>query len=498
VRLPIIGGAYATRSVIGSNYRSINLFPEENRKDGPPTWTLYQRPGYRQLAPGQGAVGRGVYRASNGNGYAVIGQGVYSISPAWVLTQIGQLNTPGSNLVSMIDNGVTLLLVDASTFGYEITLNTNAFSLVVDPTGIFTGALKVDYIDGFVLWNLIGSPGFGSTLDNEISFDATFTAAKNGYPDLLQTLLVNNRQILLFGTLKSEIWYDAGGTLFPFAELPGAYIEHGCLAPYSVACYDNSAFWLGQDLYGRGFVFRQRGYKTTTISSPALSFAIRKMAKAGADLSDAIGYCYVDDGHVFYVLTFVSGDQTWVFDDLIGDPMAAWHQRSWSDANGVLHRERAISHAFLNGKNVVQDWESGALYELDPDHYFDDVAGVSGPVSYIRGLPVPYQGLGLQGPQLLDGETLVLNHFVADMECGEGPLDINGLPPSVSLRVSSDRGKTFDQTVLQSNGKPGQYETSPKWGPLGLKRFPMLEVEYSFAGPAALNGGWLNATVTRV
>jgi hypothetical protein len=498
VRLPIIGGAYATRSPVGSAYRCINLYPEENRADGPQTWTLYQRPGNRLLAPGMGAPGRGIYRATNGNGYCVIGQNVYSISPAWVLTKIGQLNVPGTNLVSMIDNGVTLVLVDNSALGYEITLNTNAFQVIVDPTGTFVGATKVDYIDGFIVWNLPGTPTFGSTFDNVIETDPTFTAAKNGYGDLLQTLVVNNRQLLLFGALKSEIWYDAGGQLFPFAELPGAYIEHGCIAPYSVACYDNSTFWLGQDLYGVGFVFRQRGYKTTTISSPAISFAIRAMLKAGADLSDAVGYCYVMDGHVFYVLTFISGDQTWVFDDLVGEPAKAWHQRGWSDQDGKIHRERAISHAFLNGRNVVQDWQTGALYDLDPNYYFDDVVGVSGPIAYIRGLPVPYAGLGLQGPQLADDKTLTLNSFVADMECGNGPVDVNGLPPSITLRISADRGKTFNQTVLQSNGQPGQYETSPKWGPLGLKRFPLLELEYSFAGPAALNGGWLDAKVNNV
>lgn len=500
MRLALIGGAWAGRSPIGNNIRSINLFPEKNRPDGPATMTLYQRPGNRRVVvnPGAKAPVRGIYRASNGVGYCVIGQNVYSIGPTWALTLLGVLSTVATNLVSFTDNGTTIVLGDGSPVGYEILMANNSMTTIVDPTGTFTGTIKFDNLDGYVVWVIPATQDFGSTYDNEIVFDGTYFAAKNGYPDLLVSLYVNRHELILFGSLKSEIWYDAGNPLFPFALLPGAYIEHGLLAPYSLASIDTSVFWLGQDLNGIGFVFQQTGYTTKKISNYAISYAINQMKRAGANLSDAIGYCYTLEGHAFYVLTFVSGDQTWVFDLTLEDPELAWHQRGWTDVNGIIHRERANCYGFINGEPVVGDWENGDLLILDNDFYFDDVAGTSGPVSYIRTLPLAQAGMNEQEQlALADGKTLRVNRFTVDLEPGNGPLDINGLPPQVRLRWSFNRGKTWGQSVGQSTGEIGKYDTEPRFTPLGVGRFPLLEVSYSFAGPCALNGGWLDVSIGR-
>src|ERR1700722_8457455 len=116
-RLALTGGSYVARSIIASAQRCVNLFPELNPKDASALVPLthYQRPGLRQLAASPVvAPNRGLYRASQGNGYTVIGQNVYQISPTWQLTQLGALTSPGTNLVSMIDDGVTVWLVDNS------------------------------------------------------------------------------------------------------------------------------------------------------------------------------------------------------------------------------------------------------------------------------------------------------------------------------------------------------------------------------------------------
>lgn len=589
MRIPLIGGAYAARSVIGNAQKSINLFPEINRKDGPQTLTHYQRPGLRVLVQGPNGAVRGLYRPSTGlGGYCVIARNVYYIDEAWELHLLGQLVQELASLVSMTDNGSTLLLVDNSPYGYAINIQGaggsslqeissgaydpatgiitltlpafptwlavgalvsltdlegtgafaslngtwpvlsvaggtvelqgpsgegaatitggdfsygvafNAFAQIVDVTGTFQGATKVDTIDTFLLWNLPGTQQFGSTYSNELQFDPLYTAGKVDYPDLLQTLIVNRHELLLFGQLKTEIWYDAGNANFPFAELPGAYIEWGALAPYSVASEDISVFWLGQGLSGVGLVFRQIGYQTKPISNHAISYAIREMAAAGADLSDAIAYCYTQDGHIFYVLTFVSGDQTWVYDDSVNDPMAAWHQRGWTDQNGTLHRERANCHAFINGQNVVGDWQNGTLYALDPDHYTDDVDGVAGPIMCTRTLPLVMAGMAVGGqPELADGRLIQVHKFVADIEVGGAPPNLTGLPPQITLRWSFDRGKTWGQGVFQSDGTTGQYSIEPRWSPLGIGRFPLLEVSYSIPGQVAFNGGWIDATVAQ-
>ena len=499
-RLPLLGGAYSPRSVISNAQRCINLYPEAGAVGAPAPITCYQRPGLRPLANGPNAPVRGLFCASNETGYTVIGANVYSISNSWQLTLLGTLGTTASTPVSMTDNGTTLVLVDGSPQGYMVDLTTNAFSTIVDLTGTFQGADKVDYIDTFILWNMPGSVNFGSTLSNVITFDPLYFAGKTDYPDPLATLIVNRHNILLIGTKKSEIWYDAGNTTFPFAELPGAYFEHGTGAIYSVAASDISVFFLGQDLQGHGVVFRARGYACNIVSNRAIEFQIRKIANS-VGISDAIGYTYQQDGHWFYVLHFPSGNQTWVFDDTLGeDPNIAWHQEAWTDADGGLNRHRGNCHAFINGQNVVGDWENGTLYAMDLDVYTDTVNGVAGPVSYIRTFPHIGTGeveIGPFGkrPILADGRRVQFHDFMADIACGEAPVDAAGNPAMIGLRYSDDRGNTFSQLVYQTLGTPGQFQSWPTWRALGIARDRVFELQYSAAGPAALNGAWAGGTV---
>lgn len=503
MRLQLIGGAWSPRSPISGRQKCINLYPEKGREDGPETRVHIQRPGLRPLGrPPMAGVGRGIFRTSRGQGYAIVGASVYFLDPSdWSFRKIGQLVSPLTSVTSLTDNGTVAFLVDSSPQGYSWNIvDGSNFHQIVDPTLTFSGSIKVDYLDTFMLWAVINSILFGSTLSNELVFDGTYVAGKTGYPDYLVTLLVNRHQLLLFGQVRSEIWYDAGNPTFPFALLPGAYIEWGVQAPRSPAGIDNDVYWLGQGFGGAGIVLRQRGYETRIVSNHAISYAINQMTRAGADVTDAIGSCYTQEGHVFYVLTFVSGDQTWVYDASIEDPEMAWHQRGFSDLNGILHRERAISYAFINGVNVVQDWQNGTLYVLDLDYYFDTVddgdgAGVwSRPITYTRTFPQLKALPGPNGPQFpLPGEhkRYRIKAFYADIEGGNAPLGPNDQPPSMSLRISFDRGVSYHNWILQSLGDPGAYGTMPSWAPLGQGRFPVIELSYSAPGKASLGGGWV-------
>lgn len=458
--------------------------------------THYQRPGLRPLvSPPTPVPARGLYQASNGNCYAVLGIDVYSVSPSWQLAKLGSMeNQLRTNPVSMIDNRTDLLLVDGSSFGYQIHLADNSFSTVVDPTGTFVGADKVDYIDTFVLFNIPGGNQWGSTHSNNLVFDPLYVVGKTDYPDDLMTLIVNRHELLLIGALKTEIWYDAGNPNFPFAELPGAFFEHGTVAKYSVASADISVFWLGQDLQGSGVVFRGRGYQCTRISNHALEFQIRKMA-ATVGIADAIGYTYQLDGHVFYTLQFPKGNQTWVFDDSLGaKPDEAWHQEAWTDSDGNLNRHRGNCFASLHGTNVVGDWENGTLYALDPTVYTDTVAGVAVPIVCIRTFPHIGTIEARTGQALrADGRMIQFHSFMADLECGNGPVG-----SQVLLRWSDDRGKTFTGESLQTAGDLGQYLTRPLWQGIGQARDRVFELEYAIPGATALNGAWIDGQVLAV
>lgn len=499
-RLALAGGSYSARSIIANCQRCINLFPENNANASPVTITHYQRPGLRPLAGGPVAPVRNLYRASNGNGYCTIGSNVYAIDPSWNLQQLGTV-TPGRlNPVSMIDNGVTIMVVDGSPQGWTINMATNEYSLYVDPSGLFRGATRGDYIDSFMLFNVAGTPNneFISTLSGVATFDPTYFAFKTAYPDPLMALIVNRHEILLIGQLKTEVWYNGGLATFPFLMLQGVYHEHGTLARYSVASLDISVFFLGSDLQGNGVVYKIKGYSCLRVSNYAIEYQIRKMRKA-VGIDDAIGYTYQQDGHYFYVLHFPKGDQTWVLDDTIQDTNTAWHQEGWTNPKtGVLHRHRANCHAFINDTNVVGDWQNGTIYEMDLDQYVDNVNGVDCGIQRLRTFPHVIGGevaFGIYGKRAIpaDGRRIQFTAFFLDMELGL--TDSNSGQPLITLRYSDDKGRTYSSDILQHGGEEGEYLTVPTWRGLGIARDRVFEVEYAFNGPAAMNGAWVEGTV---
>jgi hypothetical protein len=517
MRLPLVGGAYSARSNIASCTRAVNLFPEINPRDfAVVPMTHYQRPGMQFVTNDIGNLSqvRGIWsRSDNNGGYVVIGSTVYYLDNTLTLTSIGTIGT-STGTVYFTDNGVTCMLVDGSANGYFIQFVGNVFSTIVDPTGIFTGATSVDTLDTFILWGFLNSNFFGSTLAGSTSFDGLYFAAKAAFPDYLARLIVNKREILLLGTKRSEIWYNTGGAQFPFALLPGIYIQQGTVAPASAAFQNIEVYWLSSNEQGQGIVIMQRGYETRRISNHALEYQIRQMSQTGT-IQDAVGFTLQFDGHVFYVLTFPTGDQTWVYDASVSEPNDAWHQWAWTDSSGGLHKCRANCGAYfpnavfgtINGVYVMGDWQNGSLYALNPNYYFDDamedpgnVGGLPStspsPISWIRTFHHIGKGRAQGTLQLgeTDGRRVKYNYFYADIDSGQIPLGVDA-NPLITLRWSDDRGNTWLNGILQPSGPQGHFTTWPTWRTLGYARDRIFELSFSAAGQTALNGAWVDAEI---
>lgn len=479
MQLALLSGAYQARSVIASAQRCVNLYPEVNQREtfmlmpqlggAPSILTHYPTPGLTLKAAASDIGWRGLYAANNGTLYGVCGASVYAISNRWALTKLGTITTT-TGPVSMSDNGISLVLVDGSTNGWTIDLASNAFAQLVDPTGLFVGADFVAYVDTFFIFNAPGTQSFYCSLSNETSFYNLDIANKTGYADNLVALAVCQRQIWLLGAQTTEIWYDAGSTTtsFPFAIVSGAFIQHGCVAPHSVATQDNSVFWLGNDPQGNCVVFQGSNYVASRISTHAIEQEIQTYST----VSDAIGYVHQMGGHVFYVLTFPTADKTWVYD------VAAelWHERMWMDTNGVEHRHRSNCGVAAYGEFVVGDWENGNLYVYDVQNYTDNGAAIR----RIRGFPHVINEL----------KRIMYRQFVADMQYG-GTTDPAQIP-QIELRWSDDRGVSYGNPVLQALGQVGQTQVMAQWQRLGMARDRVFELAWSAPVMTALNGAFID------
>lgn len=394
-------------------------------------------------------------------------------------------------------SGATLVLGTVFPgIGYTFTLGSLSASAVTQMVdAAWTGADRVDFIDTFILWNMPGTRNFGSTLSNDIlPLDATYIAGKTSWPDFIVGLVVCQEQIFLMGTQKSEIWYNAGGAAFPFARQPGTSIQHGCVAKFSLVTSDLDVFWLSSDLQGKGVVLRCRGSDVKRVSNFALEYQISLMS----DITDAVAYTFLQAGHLFYVLSFPTGNQTWVFDSSVADPELAWSQRAWTDLNGGLNRDRGAFGAVFYGYNVCLDWENGTLYKQDPTVFTDTISTNAGgarayPLTFLRTFPHLMAGMDMKTgqPVLANGKMVKHNRFAIDAECGTAETS----SPKFMLTYSDDRGKTWSGKVELAAGEQGQYISRPDATPLGQAMDRVYEVSWSFPGKVALNGAWVDGEV---
>jgi len=483
--LPLLSGAYSSRSVIANAQRCVNLYPEDNpHSPVPGTKTLgqtqppvpvthYPRPGKKLLAipPVQG-IGRGLYRATNGNLYAVVGTTLYYVDINLVFHALGNVTAGQTTPISFADNGMDvgndIVVVDNTTNGWTINMTTNNMAALVDGTGTFVGATRVEYDGGFFVFNAPGTPYFYSSLLNSVSFNALDIASKSGYADNVATLAMRQREIWLIGQLTTEPWYLAGGAVFPFAPVASTFIPYGCVAPYSLASLDVSLCWLSQDLKGQGIAVMSSGYAVERISTHALE----QEWQSYATLADAIAGTYQLDGHTFYVLHFPTANKSWAFDLATRQ----WHQQAWLDNDGNLNRDRATFYANAYGMVIAQDWQTGALYQLDMDTFTDN----GQPILCVRGFP-----------HVLDEMNRITHwRMVVDIQCGEVAQE--SYDPQLFMRYSDDRGRTFSDPLSTTMGQTGQFDESPQFTRLGMCRDRVYELSWAENLKTALNGVYVD------
>jgi len=479
MKTPILGSSYVARSVNAADARMVNLFPEIIPEGGKEPAFLNRAPGLKLLNTiGNGPIrGLWAFSSSDSTAFVVSGTQLYKITTSYVATLIGIVS--GNGPVSMADNG-TQLFIACNGPSYIYNNTTGGFGPITDPD--FPGAVTVAYLDGYFVFNQPNSQLMWVTqLLDGTSIDPLEFASTEGSPDGLIAVVSNFREVWAFGTNSIEVWYDVGATDYPLQRIQGAFNELGCAAPYSVAKMDNGLFWLGRDRRGQGIVYRANGYTGVRISTHAVEWQIQQYA----DMSDAIGYTYQQDGHSFYVLIFPSANTTWVYDAAT----QAWHERAgFFDGNFTRHRSNC--QMAFNNKIVVGDFENGNIYAFDLDDYSDN-GGIQKWLRTWRALPTGTNtlkrttqhmmqldcesGVGLNGAvaveniylQTENGDFLIAengDYLIAD----QSTEIVQGADPQVMLRWSDDGGHTWSNEHWTSMGKIGQYYKRVIWRRLGM------------------------------
>lgn len=471
MQFPFIGGSSTSRSKNFDAEVCINLYPEIGTPTSKSPAMLIGTPGKRLWATLAGENIRGMLRFSSSRAIVVCGANVYTLQNTGAATLIGQIDEATSP-VSMASNGTVVMIVSGPG-GWVLDPVSGTLTRITAPA--FTGADAVQFLDGYFVFNKPGTGQFQITgLYNAIIDPLDFATAE-GAPDLLLSLVVDHRELWLFGETSTEVYFNSGNVDFPFERINGAFIEQGCAAKYSPAKMDNTVYWLSADERGQGTVQRAQGYAPQRISTHALEFALNQMTR----IDDAVSYTYQQEGHSFYVLNFPTAQQTWAFDA----STMLWHQRAWRNpADGTLQRDRAGCQMAFAGETLVGDYANGNIYVLDLDHFTDngDLIPRVRACAHLADPSYRYQ---------------FFDSLQVDMQVGVGLVAGQGSDPTAMLQWSDDGGHSWSNELWSSIGRIGERRTRVKWRRLGRSRDRVFRITITDPVRVVMVGASVKASV---
>jgi hypothetical protein len=408
-----IGGTSVERSLNVNAERTINLYPRYARPGVPKSpIALYSTPGLRvwcHLGTDTEKWINGLW-SQDGRCFAVCGAGFYELFNDATTTLRGTVEDNGTpaRFASNGPGGYQLAIVAGETL-YCYDLKTNELERISGTAPVTTASMSpssspsasatasptgsvgveaddfpdrvmlVDYLDGYFVvlagfWDAVpfATQLYISALNDGMTWDVGETAQVSSSSNKILSMIVDHREIWLFGYRTSEVWTNTGDKDFPFGPLQGVFMEFGCTAVWSLVRIDNTLMWLSSDERGEGKVYRMNGYVPQRVSTHAVEYWL---AQAGGQINEAKAYTYDEEGHSFYVLQIPTPDATrdwttWVYDVATG----LWHERAvWNTDLSIWEPQRALWHTYTWTRHLVGDRATNVIYHQSLAFYDEEL-----------------------------------------------------------------------------------------------------------------------------
>lgn len=463
-RFDIFGAGQQSKSRKVSAQRRVNVYYqfEEQEQDttkvsifGTPGFDLFvdqgDTPWRTLIAPEKSSVMYGVHRST-----------FYEINNAGVVTSRGTLEGVSGRCYAA-ENGSQVMIVDPtdSGKGYIYTISGASFAKITNVN--FPGALNVDFLDGFFL---VPKPDSGrwyksASYDGSTWSATDFTNAEAS-PDNTKLVKVAKKQVNVFGENTTEFYTNAGTSGFPFQSIQGAALNWGIAASASAVAVGDGMIALMKNKDGQPRLGMITGYVMERLSDDAWEQIVQRYGT----YSDATGFSYMMDGHVFYQINFPTAGKSWLFD---------LNTRMYFERESSGGRQRCDMAVAFNNQIVVADYSNGKLYRLKPDTYTENGTAIR---------------RELVSRHLFDGNDLLTCSSVEFLfETGVGLTSGQGSDPKVMLDVSKDGGATYAiQNRLGDLGALGNYTTRCRFDRLGQARDFVLRLSMTDPVKFALIG----------
>tara|TARA_R110000803_G_scaffold53926_2_gene110493 strand:- start:283 stop:1713 length:1431 start_codon:yes stop_codon:yes gene_type:complete len=440
IPMSVTGPSYQSRSRPLSSQKTQNWYQQFNEQ-GKDSFVLLPFPGLKVLG-GSAGKDRGFHRMAEIL-YQVKGIYLYKIDKYGHHTLLG--NIPGEGRAIIKDDGINMFIV-ADLKVWRYSTDTNAVTQVTDLN--ITGAKSVDFFNNqfiytFDRFSTVSNVGNGAVASGlNIIGEETL-------PDNLVRDFVFDEVIYRCGVRSIVGWYNSGVGSPPIEKLQGRMFNVGLVAINSIAKTDEAFYWLGDDYA----IYRASSGTHKRISTDAISHELQRYD----DVSDAIGSTFTLEGQNFYMLTFPTGNKTFIVNESLGEQ--GWFELSSGVSNPLdskIYQGTSVVSAY--GKNTVADVDNGKVYTLDLDTFTNN----GEPLQRVR-VTQSVNGDLVNSK----GKRLQMSCVKFIMESGVGLIDGQGDNPRIMVEYSDNGGNTWRGGSWPKVGRLGEFTLQVEWFNLG-------------------------------
>lgn len=442
VNFDIVGGNQFGRYPKISSAQTFNMMISDG--------FLVNFPGYKtkkMISPAQ--QGRGAYASQRFNHIIVVlDSNVFTVSQSFTADLIGSLNTT-SGAVTIAENLAGEIAICDGQNIYIFNYLTGGF---LSPT--------IDFLPGYIAfqdtyfiasdrrtnqWRL-------SDNNNGLSWppDAAHVGTIQSKPTNTVACIPLDKQLFIMGSNVTEPWYDVGYTLFPYQRTNYFNIDYGTASPSTIDAAFGMMVFLGSNERTGISLMLSMGGKAQRISNDGLDAVFNRLTNP----SDSVGFLYRIDGHIFYHLTFVTDNLTYVYD------FTTKQFYSLTDKDMNHHIARKV--VFFNGKYYFISFNDGNLYELDSSIY--DLDGHEMPRFRI-----------LSNIRIPSGDLFVVRNINITLEQGISPT-----LQRVDISLSNDGGYSYQNVYSEKLNPYGERPNVLNFWDLGSSND--MTIKFAFWG----------------
>lgn len=417
-------GSAAGKYKFMGDAKLVNCFAELREDNGKARYVIVPSDGTASFSSVTDTPCRGTMFLSDLDTVRSVHSGrVYSINSSGTATGIGVV--PGLDKVRIARNQN-----DTPQIAYHC-----AVGLYVEQGGVIAlvndddlpdDIVDICVADGYLIVLLADGRFIWSAQHDMLSIDGLDFATAEQSADGGVACLSLNGLLLIFGRETTEVFRNTGNTDSLWEATP-TVIPKGCSSRFSIAYFDNSATFLGDD----GIYYRLNGMQPVRISNHDLERRIQ----GESDRSVITAQAWTRAGHAFVALS--GTDWTMVYDA----NTQQWHDRE-SYGLDLWRHNNAVS---AWDKVLVGDTQTGNIYYMDGDTYTE--AGST----MVMGIKFPTMNVFPNGG--------IVDALHLDWVTGQGVTSptAQGYDPLLMLRVSKDGGNSFAYERELETGMRGAY-----------------------------------------